>query len=136
MKIAIISSTFYQEISKDMVKIAKEELDKNGYKAEIFNVIGAYDVPAALSMVINSNKFDGAICLGCVIKGETEHFHYVCNEVSAGINTLARNFQFPVGFGIITANNKMQADERIEKVAKNAYTACMDLLKIKLSLND
>ena len=134
MKIAIIASTFYQKIADEMVEITQKQLHAHQYDTEVFTVIGAYDVPTALSMVIDSSKFDGAVCLGCVIKGETDHFHYVCNEASSGIGSLARSFQFPVGFGIITANSKFQVEGRVAKVATNACMACIDLVKIKLSV--
>lgn len=137
-KILIISAGFYKDYEKMLLEGAISELDKAGYNHEIMAVPGCYEIPAALSMAIKNGEYDAYITLGCVIRGQSTHYDYVCNETARGINHLAMKYNTPVGFGIITAENDEQAFARADMKEKNvggrAAMACIKMLEIKKML--
>lgn len=132
-KILIISAGFYKDYESMLLQGAKEEL--KGADVEILAVPGCFEIPAALCMAIKSNAYDGFVALGCVIRGETTHYDYVCGESARGINHLAMKYQVPVGYGIITAENDEQAFVRADTKQKNvggrAASACLAMISIK-----
>ena len=111
MKICIVVSNYYKLISDNLLKGTINELQKQGYKNfKIKLVSGAFEIPNVISM--NINKFNAFIALGCVIKGETDHYHFISQAVTSGIMNLSINSKKPIGFGILTCNNLKQAKER------------------------
>lgn len=78
---------------------------------DTIQVPGAFEIPTAAQWLFEEN-YNAVICLGCVIKGDTPHFDYVCNAVTDGINTLSLKFSKPCIYGIITTNTNDQAEER------------------------
>lgn len=134
-EILIISAGFYKDYESMLLTGACFELDKAGASYEILNVPGCFEIPAALSMAIKNGSYRGFITLGCVIRGETTHYDYVCMESARGINYLAVKHQAAVGFGIITAENDNQALVRADTKQKNtggrAALACIAMLNIK-----
>ena len=80
MKICIVVSDYYKDISENLIKGCIYELKKNGYKnLKIKYVSGAFEIPNVISK--NLNRYDGFIALGCVIKGKTPHFDFICNPM-------------------------------------------------------
>jgi 6,7-dimethyl-8-ribityllumazine synthase len=138
-KILIITAGFYKNYEQLLLNAAIAELDKAGVKHKTLEVPGCFEIPAALSMAIKSNKYDGFVTLGCVIRGETTHYDYVCNECARGINQLAMEKNVAVGFGIITAENDKQALVRSDAAQKNvggrAALACLAMIEIKEKLD-
>lgn len=134
-KILIISAGFYKNYEKMLFDGATFELEKAGYKHKTIRVPGCFEIPAALSMAIKNDEYDGYVALGCVIRGQTTHYDYVCGESARGINHLAMKYNVPVGFGIITAENDEQAFARADIKEKNvggrAALACIEMLEIK-----
>ena len=133
-KILIVEARFYDEIANNLSAAAKAELDKAGASYDVIAVPGCFEIPAAVSMAIESGEYDGYIGLGCVIRGETSHYDYVCGESARGLNDLAMEGQ-AVGYGIITAENRDQANVRADANQKNvggrAAKACLEMLAIK-----
>ena len=133
--IAIIHAPYYQHIDRMLVDSACQELSKQHIDYDIISVSGALEIPIALHMVINHQQFHGAILCGCVIRGETSHYDYVCQESIAGITRLAIDYQFPIGNAILTVENEQQAVTRADPKQKNkaadAVTACINLLQIQ-----
>ncbi len=78
---------------------------------DIIKVPGAFEIPTAAQWLFEYN-YNAVICLGCVIKGDTPHFDYVCNAVTDGINNLSLKFSKPCIYGIITTNTNEQAEDR------------------------
>jgi len=78
----------------------------------VHHVPGAFELPLGARIVMGQEKIDAAICLGCVIKGETEHDVYINNAVATGIMTLGLTSKKPVIFGVLTPNTKQQALDR------------------------
>ena len=109
-KILIVNSNYYKEISKKLIFNVKKKLNKKRYKIYIFEVPGVYEIPIAIRK--NINKFDGFVALGCVIKGQTPHFDLICSSTFNSILNLSTTFNKPIGNGIITANNLIQARQR------------------------
>lgn len=118
MKIAIIAAQFNEMIVDKMLAEAVDELTKKGLQEaniEVFHVPGAFEIPVVSQKIIDSKKFDGIIALGCVIRGETEHFDYVCRGVTDGIQKVSIENRFPIMFGVLTVNNVAQAMVRVKK---------------------
>ena len=133
MKICIIISNFYPSISKMLLDGAINKLKKNNIKNyRIIKVPGTLEIPTVVATLIN--KYKGFIVLGCVIKGQTPHFNYLCNSVFTSLINLSVKYKKPMGNGILTCNNMRQAIERAkpDKINKggNAADAMISVLKI------
>jgi 6,7-dimethyl-8-ribityllumazine synthase len=114
MRFAIIVSEWNNHITENLFIGAKQTLISSGAKQK--NIV-RIDVPGSFELVFGAKiaskcNYDAIICLGSVIKGETDHFHYVCNAVSSGIKDLNLNGDIPVVFGVLTDNNEQQAIDR------------------------
>tara|TARA_B100000575_G_scaffold293631_1_gene305688 strand:+ start:888 stop:1313 length:426 start_codon:yes stop_codon:yes gene_type:complete len=116
-KILILNSSYYKDISKNLLFSAKKKLIQNKFSVYVLNVPGVYEIPVAIRK--NIKKYDGFVALGCVIKGETPHFDFICSSVFNSILNLSVNFNKPIGNGIITALNISQAKNRSIKNNKN-----------------
>ena len=109
-KILILNSNYYKDISKNLVLNAKKKLIQNKYLVHKLDVPGVYEIPVAIKK--NIKKYDGFVALGCVIKGETPHFDFICSSVFNSILSISTNYSKPIGNGIITALNINQAKNR------------------------
>jgi len=135
MKVCIIVSNFYPKISKMLVQGAIAKLKKKKiFNYKIITVPGSFEIPVVVSNIIN--KFDGIIVLGCVIKGQTPHFHYLCSSVTNALVNLSIQSKKPIGNGIITCNNKKQALTRANPTqrdkggdAASAIISVFDIIK-------
>ncbi len=134
-KILIIEANFYKKISELLLAGAVKEVTKAGYQYEVITVLGAFEIPAVIAFAKDSGEFDGYIALGCVIRGETTHYDYVCQESARGLNELAIKEKLAIGYGIITVENESQAIERADFAKKDkggfAAKACLEMIKIK-----
>ena len=133
-KILIVNANYYKIISKNLVLGAKKRLLKTNFKTSILDVPGVYEVPIAIRK--NINKYQGFVVLGCVIKGQTPHFDFICSSTFNIILNLSINYNKPIGNGIITALNMKQAIKRcnisiIERSNKGseAANAVVSILK-------
>ena len=111
-KFLITSANYYEDISSDLLKSAKKLLPKNSI-VKIINVPGVFEIPVTISK--NLKKFDGFIALGCVIKGETPHFDFISQATTDAIMRLSIESKKPIGNGIITCLNMVQAKARSKK---------------------
>ncbi len=140
-KILIISATFYKHIADMLTDGAFVELKKAGYDYDLIEVPGVFEIPAAIAFAVESQKkngqqiYDGYITLGCVIRGETTHYDYVCLESARGINKLAMKEKLAIGYGILTVENEQQALVRADKNQKNkggfVASACLEMISLK-----
>ena len=133
MKVCIIVSNFYPKISKMLIDGAVSKLNVNkNYNLKIIKVPGTFEIPVVVSNLID--KYDAFIVLGCVIKGKTSHFKYLCTSVFNSLTNLSVQSKKPIGNGILTCNNKKQAILRADPNKKNkggdAATAIISLLDI------
>jgi 6,7-dimethyl-8-ribityllumazine synthase len=119
MKIAIVKSNFYSDLSANLLKGAKEEFIKQGGSDEnikIFDVPGAFEVPSAVSKILvdSSLKFDALVTLGVLVKGETDHYEHISRSVTDRISELSVDSSIPIVYGILTAQNMEQARDRCD----------------------
>ena len=114
----IVEARYYVGIADELLSGAKKTLDEAGVTYDVITVPGALEVPAAIAMAIaaagkRKQPYDGAIALGCVIQGETYHFDIVSNESARGLMELSLQRELPLGNGILTVDNEMQAKARL-----------------------
>ena len=119
-RVAIVEARFYDDIQDALLEGARVELDAAGVGYDILSVPGALEIPAAIAIALDAAKkngrpYDGAVALGCVIRGETAHFDVVVNESARGLQQLAIEHQLCIGNGIITVENEAQAWDRAKK---------------------
>jgi len=105
----IVVARFYEDIAEELVRGATAHLDAQGATYDIVSVPGAFELPAAVRMGIESTRYAGYIALGCVVRGETTHYDYVCAESARGLNDLAINHMAAIGYGILTVETMEQA---------------------------
>ncbi len=115
MKIAIVVSEWNPEITESLFNAAHKTLTANGCKEKNIlrvNVPGSFELPVGAQFVVEKNKPDAVICLGCVIQGETRHFDFICDAVANGLIQLSLKYNLPFIFGVLTPNNMEQARAR------------------------
>lgn len=131
---AIIVSEWNEDITFSLRDACIATLKENGAKTEnihIHYVPGAFELPLGARIIMGQKKVDGAICLGCVIKGETDHDIYINNAVGTGIMTLGLTSKKPVIFGLLTPNTKEQALERAGgKYGNKGIEAALSAIKM------
>ena len=167
-RIMIVEARFYEDIADLMMESVKAELGNADATYECFQVPGAFELPGAIRMAIGAQeiqnwgdlewryknynptraindtlvgqlgRYDGYIALGCVIRGETTHYDYVCQESARGLNDLVLRYGVALGYGVITAENKKQALARARRDrhdrAGAAARACLAMIEIKRQL--
>ncbi|CZR97082.1 MULTISPECIES: 6,7-dimethyl-8-ribityllumazine synthase [unclassified Clostridioides] len=134
LKIGIINSRFNEFITSKLLSGAEDCLlrhDVSPENIEIAWVPGAFEIPLVAQKMSKSGKYDAIICLGCVIRGATSHYDYVCSEVSKGIAKVSLDNELPVIFGIVTTENIEQAIERAgTKAGNKGYDCAMSALEM------
>ncbi|MDD5530272.1 MAG: 6,7-dimethyl-8-ribityllumazine synthase [bacterium] len=115
-KFGIIASRFNSFITDKLIDGAVDCLTRHNAKSdaiEIFKVPGAFEIPQVLKVLVSGKKrFDGIICLGAIIRGETTHFDLISKEVTKGIAQVSLQTTIPIGFGIVAADTVEQAIDR------------------------
>jgi 6,7-dimethyl-8-ribityllumazine synthase len=109
-RILIVESRYYPEIAEALLQGAEREIAKNGASCERVEVPGAFEIPGAIALA--ADRYDGFVALGCVIRGETSHYDYVCGESARGLMDLTVHRKVAVGYGIVTVENMDQAKAR------------------------
>jgi 6,7-dimethyl-8-ribityllumazine synthase len=112
---AICVGSFYGDLAERLVAGARAEFSAAGISEdsiEIFEVPGAFELPLAAHYCAGSGRFAGVACLGAVIRGETDHYDFVCGEAARGIQNVQLETGVPCGFGVLTVENMDQAIAR------------------------
>ena len=143
----IIDSRFYEDVSDELVRGAIAEMESIGGTYHRVSVPGVFEIPAGIRLAVRSmelvsaavhKRFDGYIALGCVIRGETDHYEHVSREGLRGVNDLAMQYSIAVGLGILTCNTKEQAMERASVDKRNvggrAARTAVEMVEFKRSL--
>ena len=119
--ILIVRAPYYEEITEELTLGTTEALAAAGATFEQLDVPGAFEIPAAIALASASTDpaYDGYVALGCVIRGETTHYDYVCGESARGLQTLAFADGLAIGYGILTVENRDQAWARAARDQKN-----------------
>lgn len=121
-RFAIVVSRFNEFITGKLLEGALDALKRHGAEERNIDVAwvpGAFEIPLAADRMAASKKYDAVITLGCVIRGATSHYDYVCNEVSKGVAAASLRYHLPVIFGVVTTENIEQAIERAGTKAGN-----------------
>ncbi len=132
--VVIVQAPYYSDIT-DMIRTSVvQELDAAGYDHEILDVPGVFEVPAAVKLAMESGRgYAGAVALGCVIRGETDHYDHICRESSRALMDIAMAGT-PLGFGILTCETYEQAVVRADMKQKNkgkeVAAACLRMMAL------
>jgi 6,7-dimethyl-8-ribityllumazine synthase len=140
----IVEARFYPDLADELVRGATAVLSEAA-SSERFEVPGAFEIPGAIRMALQAQErasprrqFDGFVALGCVIRGETTHYDYVCQESARGLQDLVLKFGIALGYGILTVETFEQAWARARVDQKNkggdAARACLAMIDLKRRL--
>jgi 6,7-dimethyl-8-ribityllumazine synthase len=136
--VLIVEARFYEPLADELVRGAVTALNAAGATHERIAVPGAFEIPGAIAIAHagkGPRRIDGYVALGCVIRGETTHYDYVCNESARGLQVLAVQHGLPIGFGILTVENEEQAWERAKvdrgNKGKAAVEACLAMIALR-----
>ncbi len=116
MRIGIVVSRFNSDITEGLLNGAVSALKEHGSSDELMTIIhvpGAFEIGTIAASMANSGHFDAIVCLGCVIRGDTAHFDYVCQGAMDAIGRVAQRGDIGIGNGVLTLDTHLQALERI-----------------------
>jgi 6,7-dimethyl-8-ribityllumazine synthase len=139
-RVALCVARFYEELAEKLVIGARSGLADGGVaEIEEFSVPGAFELPLIASYAARSGRFDAVVCLGAVIRGETDHYDYVCGEAARGIQDVQLQTGVPCGFGVLTVDSMDQALERVaggskRDTGRHAAQAALASLQAKRAL--
>jgi 6,7-dimethyl-8-ribityllumazine synthase len=141
MEFAICVATFYEDLGERLVNGAVAAFGEEGVaptSVHTYEVPGAFELPLAAKWCADSGRFDGVACLGVVIRGETNHYDYVCAEAASGIQRAALDSGVPCAFGVITCDTREQAEARAggdkRDQGRNSAIAVMRMAQLRASL--
>lgn len=140
-KVLIIEARFYDHINDGLLAGANRAFEAAGITCDRVTVPGIYEIPAAMAMVLEAQKrgtgpaYDGFLTLGCAIRGESDHYHYICGETMRGLNDLAVRHTVALGNGVLTVHNEAQALHRCDPERKDfggqAARACLRMMELR-----
>ncbi|HXS43851.1 MAG TPA: 6,7-dimethyl-8-ribityllumazine synthase [Solirubrobacteraceae bacterium] len=109
-RFAIVAARFYEELADRLVAGAQAVLAEAGADAtDVFAVPGAFELPLAAELAARTGRYAGVVCVGAVIRGETDHYEYVCREAARGIQDVQLRTGVPCSFGVLTVDTMDQA---------------------------
>jgi 6,7-dimethyl-8-ribityllumazine synthase len=114
-RFVVLASRFNEVITQRLVDGALDALVKHGAAYDDVDLVwvpGAWELPAAARRALVTERYDAAIAVGAVIRGETPHFEYVAGEAARGLADVSAEFDKPIGFGLLTCDNMAQAESR------------------------
>lgn len=132
--VAIVVARFNSEITDRLLEGSLEALREHGASdadIEVVRIPGAWELPQAAAWTVAADRFDAVVALGCVIRGGTPHFEYVCSEATRGLGAVARASNVPIAFGVLTTDDFDQAAARAGEGPDNkGYEATMAALEM------
>lgn len=141
LKLGVIVARFNHFITNQLLSGALDTLKRHGVLEEHIEVVkipGCFEMPVAAKKMIRRGYFDALVCLGAIIRGETTHYDLVSEECARGLNTLSQEFEMPIGFGVVTAENMEQAMNRAGGKEGNkgseAALAALEMVSLFLEL--
>ena len=108
-RFAIVRATFYEDLARRLVEGTTRVFMEAGASVDVHEVPGAFELPLAAKYCAESGRYAGVACLGAVIRGETDHYDYVCAETAHGIAAVSLSTGVPCAFGVLTVENMEQA---------------------------
>ena len=106
---AIAAARFYEDLADRLIDGARRVFEEAGGSVEVHSVPGAYELPLAAKYCAESGRYAGVACVGAVIRGETDHYDYVCGQAASGIARVGLDTGVPVAFGVLTVDTMEQA---------------------------
>jgi 6,7-dimethyl-8-ribityllumazine synthase len=135
---AIAVARFYEELAERLEASARAVFAEAGAEAEAFAVPGAFELPLAANFAARSGRFAGVACLGAVIRGETDHYDFVCAETARGIMDVQLSTGVPCAFGVLTCETMEQALARagggVRDQGRNAAEAVLAMAALRAQL--
>jgi 6,7-dimethyl-8-ribityllumazine synthase len=134
MRVAVLVARFNGDVTDRLLDGARACLREHGGAegdVSVYAVPGAWELPQAAARVLATGRHDALVALGCVIRGETPHFEYVCAEANRGLGSVARSSQAPVAFGVLTTDDHAQAMARAgDGPGNKGYEATLSVLQM------
>jgi 6,7-dimethyl-8-ribityllumazine synthase len=143
VRLLVVEGRFYDAINDELVAGAREAVEAVGGSIDLITLRGALEIPAGIAMALDAaaaagRPYDGAVALGCVIRGETGHYDIVAGESARALMNLSVARKLPLGNGILTVETMAQAVARAERSQMNkggeAAEACLALVRLKRRL--
>ena len=137
LSVALCVARFYQELADKLEQGARAALEEAGVgDVDCFEVPGAFELPLVASYAARSGRYAAIVCLGAVIRGETDHYEYVCAEAARGIQRVQLDTGVPCGFGVLTVDSMEQGLERViggskRDTGRTAAEAALAALSVK-----
>ncbi len=139
MRFAIAVGRFYEDLAERLVAGAQGAFAEAGAEdADVFDVPGAFELPLAAKFAAETGRYDGVACLGAVIRGQTDHYDWVCAEAARGIQDVQLSTGVPCAFGVLTCDTMEQALERSgggkRDSGRHAAEAVLALARLRAAL--
>ncbi len=137
---ALCVARFYPELAERLEQGAREALSEAGVSvADVFDVPGAFELPLVAKYAARSGRYALVVCLGAVIRGQTDHYDYVCSAAARGIEDVQLETLVPCGFGVLTVDSTQQALDRVtggskRDTGRQAAEAALATLAVKEKL--
>lgn len=131
--VGVVVSRWNSMITEAMLEGAITTLTANGVKKDSITIVrcpGSYEIPLTAQWLLETNRYEGVIALGVVIRGGTPHFDYVCDAVNQGVLELNLRFSIPVAFGVLTTDDVQQALDRVGDKGNKGSEAALALLEM------
>jgi 6,7-dimethyl-8-ribityllumazine synthase len=142
MEFAVCVATFYEDLAERLAIGAVEAFGEEGVaptSVHTHEVPGAFELPLAAKLCAESGRFSGVACLGVVIRGETNHYDYVCAEAASGVQRVQLDTGVPCAFGVITCDTREQAEARAggdkRDQGRNAAIAVLRMAELRDSVS-
>lgn len=140
LRVALCVGRFYSELADRLEAGARAALEEAGVsEVDRFEVPGSFELPLIAKYAARSGRYAAVVCLGAVIRGETDHYDYVCSETARGIQLVQLETGVPCGFGVLTVDTMSQALERVaggsrRDTGRQAADAALASLAVKAQL--
>ena len=135
-RLLLIQAPYYDEVVGGMRTGAQRMAAAAGATLDVVDVAGGYELPAALRMALmqKASRYDGFLLLGCVVKGETDHYTFICDAISHGIMSISAETGAAIGFGLLTVDTLEQAIARSSDDKHNKGAEAMHALLMQVAL--
>lgn len=135
-RILVVQAPYYRAVIEGMRQGADALFAAVGAEVETAEVAGAFELPGALRLALKAprSRWDGFLVLGCVVKGETDHYDHICREASRGVMDIAVETGIPIGFGLLTVHSLAQAEARSRQDRHNKGAEAANALLMQIAL--
>lgn len=139
LRLAIVVSRFNPEVTGGLLRGAEATLAEQGLSpADVVEAPGAFEIPLIAQTLARTERYDGVICLGCVVKGDTAHFEFISLGAAVGLMTAGLATETPISFGVLTTYTDQQAEARSRDDAHNkgreAALACIETARTLVAI--